>query len=74
MNDQPQSGAQADCFCRGAGPHFTQRARACQAQCSVEHFREAGLEFLKGVRSLLDLGIERLSQESQARGTTVHVE
>jgi hypothetical protein len=74
MNDQSQSGPQADCFCRGAGPRFTTKARACQAQCSIEHFRTAGIEILKGIRNLVDLGIDRLAQEPQARGTTVNVE
>lgn len=74
MNDESQNAPPADCFCHGAGPRFTHKARACQAQCSAEHFRKAGLEFLKGVRTILDLGIERLSNEPQARGATVNVE
>lgn len=38
-----------------------------------DHFRNSRVEFLKGIRSILDSRIERLSHEER-RGTTVPVE
>lgn len=38
-----------------------------------EHFRNARVEILKGMRSMLDARIERLSK-NPAKGTTVPVE
>jgi hypothetical protein len=74
MDDQSQTKPQADCFCHGAGPRFTHNMRECQAKCSVEHFRKSGVEFLKGLRTLLDLGIDRLSDQPQARGASINVD
>jgi hypothetical protein len=42
-------------------------------QDTSEHFRNARIEFLKGVRTLIDHQIVRLSHE-QAKGTHVTVE
>ncbi len=70
MNEQPKS----DCFCHGAGPRLTEKAREFRAKTSAQHFRNAGIEFLRGVRTVVDLGIERLSHDTQTRGTTVNVE
>jgi len=73
MSDETQSAAH-DCFCRGAGPRFTQKVEEVRSRATAAHFRQAGVEFLKGVRSVLDLGIERLSKEPGIRGTSVTVE
>ena len=45
----------------------------CWPQETREHFRNSRVEFLKGVRSLLDQRIAHLSKE-EARGTRVTVE
>jgi hypothetical protein len=73
MDEQNQS-AQSDCFCHGAGPRFTNKAREFHPGHAAEHFRTAAVEVLKGVRHLLDTGISYLSHEPGARGTTVNVE
>jgi hypothetical protein len=39
-----------------------------------EHFRNSRLEFLKGVRSLIDNRIAYLSKEAEPKGTHVTVE
>ncbi len=76
MNEQSQSqsSAQGDCFCGGAGPRFTARAREVRMNATAEHFRNAGVEILKGLRTILDTGIDRLTRDPNARGTTVNVD
>ena len=39
-----------------------------------KHFREARIEFLRGVRELIDHRIERLSRTGSGKGTRVVVE
>jgi hypothetical protein len=46
----------------------------CNWNVTVDHFRVAGAEILKGIRSVLDLGIDYLSKNPAAKGTTVNVE
>jgi hypothetical protein len=41
---------------------------------AAEHFRTSRLEFLKGMRSLLDERITQLSKEPEHKGTRVTVE
>jgi hypothetical protein len=45
----------------------------CWPEPTKEHFRTARLEVLKGIRSLLDARIDRLSQHGQ-KGTKFSVE
>jgi hypothetical protein len=46
----------------------------CLGGATVEHFRNSRIEFLKGMRSLLDERIAQLSKESEHKGTHVTVE
>jgi hypothetical protein len=46
----------------------------CFGGAALEHFRASRLEFLKGVRSLIDERIAQLSKESEHKGTHVTVE
>jgi hypothetical protein len=41
---------------------------------TAEHFRTSRIEFLKGMRSLLDLRIAHLSKGAEHKGTRVTVE
>jgi hypothetical protein len=41
---------------------------------TVGHFRNSRIEFLKGVRSLIDERIAHLSKETEHKGTRVTVE
>ena len=46
----------------------------CLGEATVDHFRKSRIEFLKGVRSLLDERIASLSKETEVKGTRVTVE
>ena len=60
----------AGCFvCETVKP-FLER---CWSDATRDHFRTSRVEFLKGIRSLLDARIERLSHEPR-KGTHVTVE
>jgi hypothetical protein len=61
------------CFCCGAGPRVSQMFRTCWSEATRDHFRTSRVEFWKGVRSLVDEHIDRLSRPQQ-KGSTVPVE
>ena len=44
------------------------------SDATCNHFRNSRLEFLKGIRSLLDQRIEHLSRATETKGTSVPVE
>ena len=44
------------------------------SEATRDHFRNSRIEFLKGLRSLLDDRIEHLSKHDEGRGTRVTVE
>ncbi len=59
------------CFvCETAMPLFEK----CWTGATKEHFRNSRLEFLKGIRSLIDDRIAHLSKEDEPKGTHVTVE
>ena len=64
----------AGCACGGAGPQATAMFRGMWTQATQDHFRNARLEFLKGVRSVIDHRIDRLSRDPHQKGTSVPVE
>ena len=47
--------------------------RTCFSQATKDHFRTSRVEFWKGLRSLIDEHIERMSR-SQQKGTSVPVD
>ena len=47
---------------------------SCFPEATRDHFRASRVEFLKGLRSLLDARIAHLSKEMEAKGTHVTVE
>ena len=47
---------------------------SCLPEATRDHFRASRVEFLKGLRSLLDARIAHLSKEQEPRGTRVTVE
>ncbi|HTM50094.1 MAG TPA: hypothetical protein VL285_15480 [Bryobacteraceae bacterium] len=61
------------CFCHGAGPRVSNLFRDCWSQATKDHFHNSRVEFWKGVRSLIDERIERMSRQER-KGTTVPVE
>jgi hypothetical protein len=59
------------CFvCETALPLLEQ----CLGKDTISHFRSARIEFLKGMRSLLDERIAQLSSQAESKGTHVTVE
>ncbi len=58
----------------GAGPQLTAMAKAVGPGAAFEHFRNSRLEFLKGMRSLLDARIEKMSRSEPPKGASVPVE
>ena len=62
------------CFCGGAGPAFSDFVRKLgPSEGAKRHFDAARVEFLKGLRALIDARIESLSA-SEPKGTKVDVE
>ena len=71
---QPKANPYSGCICGGKGPMITQMLQMMMpSDAAGEHFRNAGLEFLKGFRELLDQRIQSLSQ-TQPKGTKLNVE
>ncbi len=64
------------CACMGAGPAITAAMKQFgPPKDAVDHFRSARVEFLKGLRAMLDRQIEDLSKApSPDRGSRVNVE
>lgn len=58
----------------GSAPHLASMLRDCVTEAARDHFRNARLEFLKGLRSLIDQRIEHLSRAGQQKGSSVPVE
>jgi hypothetical protein len=68
------SDAKPNCVCGGAGPAFTEFLRNIgPGEGAKNHFSQARVEFLKGLRSMIDAKIEELSK-TEERGTKVNVE
>jgi hypothetical protein len=66
--------AKRECVCMGAGPEFSQLLRKIgPGEAASGHFRNSRIEFLKGIRSMIDRQIENLSKTTD-RGTKVSVE
>jgi hypothetical protein len=74
MDEKTAAPPQAGCFfCNVAAPQISAFLDHVWPEPTHEHFRNARVEVLKGIRSLLDARIERLSQQPP-KGTKVTVE
>jgi len=71
MNEEQKTGD--GCFCRGAGPRISDFFRAGCSEATRDHFHTSRVEFWKGVRTLVDEHIDRISRPKQ-KGSTVPVE
>ncbi len=77
MNKNPKKSAKSasgQCLCQGVGPalcDFLQRFGPPDE--ARRHFESARVEFLKGLRALLDARIEQCSK-SKAKGEKIEVE
>ena len=65
--------AQGCFFCDIAAPQINAFLDHVWPQNTREHFRNARIEMLKGVRSMLDARIDRLSKQNP-KGATIPVE
>ena len=71
---QTDTHAQHGCFfCNVAGPQIETLLEHCWPGPAHEHFRNARVEVLKGIRSMLAARIERLAQHGQ-KGAKITVE
>ena len=62
------------CLCQGMGPVVSELVRRlAPPEAAREHFETARLEFLKGLRALLDARIERVSK-ARVKGEKIKVE
>lgn len=61
-----------DCICMGVGPKLSEMLK-CRSEAAAGHLRNARIEFLKGLRALIDERIEHLSAKGK-KGTSVPVE
>ncbi len=74
--EQPreEAGCRSDCYCMGMGPQVSAAVKM-GSEKTREHFRTARVEFLKGLRNLLDERIEALSKEDPAqKGAKISVD
>lgn len=63
-----------ECFCMGMGPQISAAVKM-GSETTRQHFRTARIEFLKGLRNLLDERIEALSKEAPSqRGAKITVD
>lgn len=66
--------ASGPCLCQGAGPVLSELARRlAPPEAARGHFETARLEFLKGLRALLDARIEQCSKP-RSKGQKISVE
>ncbi len=65
--------SKCDCMCMGMGPRLTELLQ-CRSEAAAGHLRNARVEFLKGMRALIDERIEHLSRAQRKKGTQVPVE
>ncbi len=65
---------QVNCFCMGAGPELFSLFKKFGPESALQHFRNARIEMLKGMRALIDHRIQELSAKTETKGTKVPVE
>lgn len=74
QNETPRAGCEG-CVCGGAGPLLTEfLKRMGPPEGAKRHFDQARVEFLKGVRALIDARIDSLTPQAETKGAKVTVE
>ena len=73
MEEQKQK---HQCWCEGMGEEFSRMASRLGPSAEVQgHFRTARVEFLKGLRALLDERIEKTQRAQQkSKGSTITID
>ncbi len=75
MDEQEQSRpVRGECLCMGAGPQATAILKSLGMGGASEHFRNSRVEFLKGIRSMIDSRIAKLQRQEPTKGTSVPVD
>lgn len=74
MSEEKKACEGTQCFCQGLGPQATAFVEHLWDQKTQDHFRNSRIEFLKGVRSLIDDKIARLSRTAPAKGSAIPVD
>ncbi len=73
MTEQERTtGARQGCFCGGMPP-MSETFKSCWSEETRGHFRSSRIEFWKGIRSIIDDRISRMSRGHQ-KGTSLTVE
>ncbi len=63
------------CVCMGTGPVVTNLLKSLGPDESVrQHFRNARVEFLKGLRAIIDQQISDLQKPAQQKGAKLSVD
>lgn len=71
---QSRKNTAGPCLCQGAGPALSECLRRLgPPEAARRHFETARLEFLKGLRAVLDARIEQCSKPA-AKGEKIDVE
>lgn len=70
MEDTKTASARGCFICETALPLLEK----CWSDATKDHFRNSRIEFLKGIRSLIDDRISHLSKADEPKGTHVTVE
>lgn len=75
MEEQQQK-QQHQCWCEGLGEEFSRMASRLGPSEEVQgHFRTARIEFLKGLRAMIDEKIDKASRAHQAtKGATISID
>ena len=78
MDEKTTGGTGSGTHAHGPGCFFCSTAMPVMeklwSDATKNHFRSSRVEFLKGLRSLLDERIEHLSKSQEQKGTKVTVE
>ena len=72
--ESPGREQEPNCFCMGAGPELFSVFKKLGPDSARQHFRNARVEMLKGMKAMIDKRIADLSTEPESKGTKVAVE
>jgi hypothetical protein len=74
-SEQTQAKREADCLCGTIRKGLEEAAELFfPSETACSHFREARIEFLRGIRDIVDQRIDHLSRNKSASGTRIVVE
>ncbi len=75
MTEEQAGAPRSGCACMGAGPMVTNLLRQLGPDDEVrQHFRNARVELLKGLRAIIDQRISDLQKPAQQKGAKLAVD